>query len=109
VSNYEIISTLVALISTTVSFVVIVRNRKLSEKQLVLENANIKLSALTVLISEYRSKAELFEKALTDGTIEKENLSRVGMEIALEEILEQQYQAVEEIENILMSSQAQET
>lgn len=103
-SNYEIISTLIALIAVFVSFVVIVRNRKLSEKQLILENTNVKLNALAVLVSEYKSKAKLFEKALNDGTIEKENLSRVGMENALEYILEQQYKAVEEIEKILMSS-----
>ena len=108
-SNYEIISTSVALVAVVISFVVLVRNRRLSEKQLVLENANVKLTALAVLISEYKSKANLFEKALIDGTIEKEGLSRDGMESALEDILEQQYKAVEEIEKILTLSQAKET
>lgn len=47
-SNYEIFSTLTALISVTVSLVVIVWARKLSDKQSIIGNA--KLAARTVLI-----------------------------------------------------------
>ncbi len=108
-SNYEIISTLITLVAVVVSFVAIVRNRKLSAKQLLLENVNIKLNALSTLVSEYKSKAELFEKALVDGTIENENLSRQGMENALAEILDKQYKAVDEIEIILLSTRGSKT
>jgi len=108
-SNYEIISTSIALVAVIVSFVVIVRNRRLSAKQLTLENVNIKLNALTVLVAEYKSKAELFEKALVDGTIEKENLSREGMENALASILDEQYKAVDEIKSILQSTRGSKT
>ncbi|ATD03919.1 hypothetical protein PTET_a2609 [Pseudoalteromonas tetraodonis] len=57
-SQYEIISTsiaLIALIAVCVSFMAIVRTRKLSEKQLAFEKTNAKLSALAILVSEYKS------------------------------------------------------
>ena len=100
-SHYELFSTLIALIAVTISFVMIVRNRKLSNRLLSLEKANVKLSALNILITEYNSEAELVEKALIDGTIERENLSRMGMERILGELSDKQNIAVEEIEKIL--------
>jgi len=108
-SYYELFSTLIALIAVIISFVVIVRNRKLSSKLLSLENANVKLAAISVLITEYKSEVELFEKALVDGTIERENLCRSGMERVLDELTDKQSAVVEEIEKILKLCSAQET
>lgn len=108
-SHYELFSTLIALIAVTISFVMIVRNRKLSNRLLSLEKANVKLSALNILITEYNSEAELVEKALIDGTIERENLSRSGMERILGELSDKQNIAVEEIEKILRLCNAKET
>jgi hypothetical protein len=107
VSQYEIISTSIALIAVCVSFMAIVRTRKLSEKQLA--KTNSKLSALAILVSEYKSEAESIRVALNDGTIEIENLSRIGMENALDEVLDKQYKAIEDIEKILITHQATET
>ena len=109
VSQYEIISTSIALIAVCVSFMAIVRTRKLSEKQLAFEKTNAKLSALAILVSEYKSEAESIRVALSDGTIEIENLSRIGMENALDEVLDKQYKAIEDIEKILITHQATET
>jgi len=108
VSHYEIISTSIALIAVCISFMAIVRTRKLSEKQLAFEKTNAKLSALAILVSEYKSEAESIRVALSDGTIEIENLSRIGMENALDEVLYKQYKAVEDIEKILIAHQATE-
>jgi len=108
VSHYEIISTSIALIAVCISFMAIVRTRKLSEKQLAFEKTNAKLSALAILVSEYKSEAESIRVALSDGTIEIENLSRIGMENALDEVLDKQYKAVEDIEKILIAHQATE-
>ncbi len=109
VSHYEIISTSIALIAVCISFMAIVRTRKLSEKQLAFEKTNAKLSALAILVSEYKSEAESIRVALSDGTIEIENLSRIGMENALDEVLDKQYNAIEDIEKILIAHQATET
>ena len=109
VSQYEIISTSIALIAVCVSFMAIVRTRKLSEKQLAFEKTNAKLSALAILVSEYKSEAESIRVALNDGTIEIENLSRICMENALDEVLDKQYKAIEDIEKILITHQATET
>ena len=108
VSHYEIISTSIALIAVCISFMAIVRTRKLSEKQLAFEKTNAKLSALAILVSEYKSEAESIRVALSDGTIEIENLSIIGMENALDEVLDKQYKAVEDIEKILIAHQATE-
>jgi len=108
-SNYEIVNTFIALIAICISFIAIVRTRKLSEKQLALEKTNSKLSALAVLVSEYKSEAESIRVALSDGTIEIENLSRVGMGNALNGALDKQYKAIEDIEKILISHQITET
>ncbi|MFQ3258046.1 MAG: hypothetical protein ACI8WI_003308 [Pseudoalteromonas distincta] len=109
VSHYEIISTSIALIAVCISFMAIVRTRKVSEKQLALEKTNATLSALATLVSEYKSEAESIRVALSDGTIEIENLSRIGMQNAYEEVLDKQYKAVENIEKILISHQATDT
>lgn len=67
------------------------------------------MSALAVLVSEYKSEAESIRVALSDGTIEIENLSRVGMGNALNGALGKQYKAIEDIEKILISHQKTET
>lgn len=66
-----------------------------------LEEQNLRISALTALLSEYQSRAAIFEKALVDGTVERENLSRLGMEQALSEYQEKQYRALSDIESEL--------
>lgn len=108
-SNYEIVNTFIALIAICIPFTAIVRTRKLSEKQLALEKTNSMLSALAVLVSEYKSEAESIRVALSDGTIDIENLSRVGMENALSGVLDKQYKSIEDIEKILISHQITKT
>ncbi|WP_337165226.1 hypothetical protein [Vibrio fluvialis] len=43
----------------------------------------------------------MFETALNDGTVERENLNRIGMEDALEEYQEKQYETLEQLEKEL--------
>lgn len=68
------------------------------------QEINVKLSALTALLSEYKSDAQIFSDALEDGTVERENLSHDGMEQAMSDSYEKQYAAVREIEKILTAA-----
>jgi hypothetical protein len=68
------------------------------------QEINVKLSALTALLSEYKSDAQIFSDALEDGTVENEGLSRDGMEQSMSDSYEKQYAAVREIEKILTSA-----
>lgn len=99
--TYEVINTLISIVAVCISCVALVRSRKVARQQKELEEQNLRISALTALLSEYQSRASIFEKALVDGTIERENLSRVGMEQALSEYQEKQYQALSDIESEL--------
>ncbi len=99
--TYEMINTLVAVVAVCISCVALVRSRKVARQQKALEEQNLRISALTALLSEYKSHASMLEKALVDGTIESENLSRVGMERVLSEYQEKQYQALSDIESEL--------
>ncbi|WP_306464279.1 hypothetical protein [Vibrio marinisediminis] len=98
---FEMINTILALLAVVISLVALIRTRKVSEQQKVLTTQANRISALTTLLSEYKNRANLFETALNDGTVERENLNRIGMENAVEEYQEKQYQTLEQLEKEL--------
>ncbi len=98
---FEMIDTLLALLAVVISLVALIRTRKVSEQQKVLTTQANRISALTTLLSEYKNRANVFETALNDGTVERENLNRIGMEDALEEYQEKQYGTLEQLEKEL--------
>lgn len=98
---FEMINTILALLAVVISLVALIRTRKVSEQQKVLTTQANRISALTTLLSEYKNRANLFETALNDGTVERENLNRIGMENAVEEYQEKQYETLEQLEKEL--------
>lgn len=98
---YELFSTLISLIAVGVLGVAIFRSKKLAIQQKEINERSVRISALNSLLIEYKSRIELFEKALVDGTVEIENLSREGMERVLGEYDDKYYQAFSDIENEL--------
>lgn len=98
---FEMINTVLALLAVVISLVALIRTRKVSEQQKVLTTQANRISALTTLLSEYKNRANVFETALNDGTVERENLNRIGMENALEEYQEKQYETLEQLEKEL--------
>ncbi|EHW0696240.1 TPA: hypothetical protein I7235_21685 [Vibrio vulnificus] len=98
---FEMINTVLALLAVVISLVALIRTRKVAEQQKVLTTQANRISALTTLLSEYKNRANLFETALNDGTVERENLNRLGMEDALEEYQEKQYETLEQLEKEL--------
>ena len=98
---FEMINTIIALLAVVISLVALIRTRKVSEQQKVLTTQANRISALTTLLSEYKNCANLFETALNDGTVERENLNRIGMENAVEEYQKKQYQTLEQLEKEL--------
>ena len=108
-TSYEIFSTLIAVLAVVISCVSLVRTRKLAIKQNELSEKSIRVSALIALLSEYKSQVKVFETALIDGTVERENLSHSGMEEAVEEYREKQYQTLQKIEEELRGLKGNET
>ncbi|MBN25004.1 MAG: hypothetical protein CL578_08135 [Alteromonadaceae bacterium] len=108
-TSYEIFSTLIAILAVVISSVSLVRTRKLAIKQNESSEKSIRVSALTALLSEYKSQVKVFEKALMDGTVERENLSDSGMEEAAEKYREKQYQTLQKIEQELNGLKGNET
>ncbi|WP_372447714.1 hypothetical protein [Vibrio metschnikovii] len=98
---FEMINTIFALLAVVISLVALIRTRKVSEQQKLLTTQANRISALTTLLSEYKNRANLFETALNDGTVERENLNRIGMENALEEYQEKLYETLEQLEKEL--------
>ena len=98
---FEMINTVLALLAVVISLVALIRTRKVSEQQKVLTTQANRISALTTLLSEYKNRANVFETALNDGTVERENLNRIGMEDVLEEYQEKQYETLEQLEKEL--------
>lgn len=98
---FEMINTVLALLAVVISLVALTRTRKVSEQQKVLTTQANRISALTTLLSEYKNRVNVFETALNDGTVERENLNRIGMEDALEEYQEKQYETLEQLEKDL--------
>ncbi len=98
---FEMINTILALLAVVISLVALIRTRKVSEQQKVLTTQANRISALTTLLSEYKNRANLFETALNGGTVERENLNRIGMENAVEEYQEKQYETLEQLEKEL--------
>lgn len=70
-------------------------------QQRTLEEKNLRIAALTALLSEYQLRASMFEQALADRTVERENLCRMQMERALSEYQDKQHQALSDIESEL--------
>ncbi|WP_447027769.1 hypothetical protein [Vibrio parahaemolyticus] len=98
---FEMINTILALLAVVISLVALIRTRKISEQQKILTTQANRISALTTLLGEYKNRANLFETALNDGTVERENLNRIGMENAVEEYQEKQYETLEQLEKEL--------
>ncbi|WP_417686828.1 hypothetical protein [Pseudidiomarina gelatinasegens] len=77
------------------------RSKRLAVQQKKVDEQTARISALSALLAEYKSRIALFEKALVDGTMEIENLSREGMERVLNEYEEKHYRALSDIEREL--------
>ncbi|WP_018982645.1 hypothetical protein [Salinimonas chungwhensis] len=108
-TSYEIFSTLIAVLAVVISSVSLVRTRKLAIKQNEFSEKSIRVSALIALLNEYKSQVSVFEKALIDGTVQRENLSHSGMEEAAEKYREKQYQTLQKIEEELSGLKGDET
>lgn len=98
---YELLSTLISLLAVGVSAVALLRSKKLAIQQKEINERGVRILALNSLLVEYKSRIALFEKALVDGTVEIENLSREGMERVLGEYDEKYSQTFSDIENEL--------
>lgn len=104
-TTYELANIALTLIALALSLIALIRTRKTNAQQKALASQANQVSLLTSLLNEYKNRTELFETALNDGTVERENLSRDGMEEALAEYQEKQYETLQKLEKELKNLQ----
>ena len=102
-STYEITSSVIALLAIVISFIALIRTRELAKKQFELEKTQTTLDALSALVTGYTEQANLFERALKDGTVDIHNLNRDNMEFIVDEYYTKRHDAIEKIEELLES------
>ena len=98
---YEIVNSAFAFLAAVMALTAIIRTRKIAAQQEVLTSQSNRISALTTLLTEYKNRTKIYETALKDGTVERENFSRIGMEDALADYEEKHFRTLVELENEL--------
>ncbi|ERM57661.1 hypothetical protein [Vibrio cyclitrophicus] len=100
---FELINIALPLLAIVISIIALISTKRTAEQQKILTTQSNRISALIAVLDEYKNREKLFETALNDGTVERENLNRLGMEDVLKEYQEKQYETLELLEKELKS------